>query len=228
MNVSPQSALSAYGDAVSSYAIYGKNNDPFETVMQNAVKEWKSFQSTGMQYVPTVSYGWNPEPRFHNPVSWTPVSPDSWADYATPENITEHLTYAYSYMQHSMVKDFTKANTMIAYAWNEHDEGGWICPTIAVDENGNQIYNDDGTPKINDERVKATRIAVDNYKNKKFVSVEINGISSESTAATPPVETEKPNDEITPKKFNFWWVIPVAIIVITGGFAIVIIKRRKK
>ncbi len=228
MNVSPQSALSAYGDAVSSYAIYGKNNDPFETVMQNAVNEWKSFQSTGMQYVPTVSYGWNPEPRFHNPVSWTTVSPDSWADYATPENITEHLTYAYSYMQHSMVKDFTKANTMIAYAWNEHDEGGWICPTIAVDENGNQIYNDDGTPKINDERVKATRIAVDNYKNKKFVSVEINGISSESTAVTPPVETEKPNDEITPKKFNFWWIIPVAIIVITGGFAIVFIKRRKK
>jgi hypothetical protein len=21
------------------------------------------------------------------------------------------------------------ANTVIVYAWNEHDEGGWLCPT---------------------------------------------------------------------------------------------------
>lgn len=179
MNVSPKQALLAYGDAVSSYAIYGKHNEPFSNIMQYAVDEWENFRKSGMQYVPTVSYGWNPEPRFHNPVSWIGVPKHSWADYATSENITEHVTYAYSYMQHKMVKDFTKANTMIAYAWNEHDEGGWICPTIAVDEKGNQLYNDDGTPKINDERVKATRKAVDNYKNNNLINISVNGVLSE-------------------------------------------------
>ena len=179
MNVSPKQALLAYGDAVSSYAIYGKHNEPFSNIMQYAVDEWENFRKSGMQYVPTVSYGWNPEPRFHNPVSWIGVPKHSWADYATSENITEHVTYAYSYMQHKMVKDFTKANTMIAYAWNEHDEGGWICPTIAVDEKGNQLYNDDGTPKINDERVKATRKAVDNYKNNNLINISVNDVLSE-------------------------------------------------
>jgi len=240
MNVSPNSALSAYGDAVSSYAIYGEHNEPFTNVMQYAVNQWNDFQSSGAQFVPTVSYGWNPEPRFHNPVSWTSVTSDRWADYATPENITDHLTYAYSYMQHSFVKEFTKANTMIAYAWNEHDEGGWICPTIAVDEKGNQLYNEDGTPKINDERVKATRIAVDNYKNNTLIDVSINGILSDGSAAPTPTPeltqkaTDAPEiniDENPKNSFNvmdYWWVLPIAVALIGAVVVIIIIKKRGK
>ncbi len=229
MNVSPQQALSAYGDAVSSYAIYGEHNEPFTNVMKYASEEWESFQKSGFQYVPTVSYGWNPEPRFHNPVSWTSVTTDRWADYATAENITEHVTYAYSYMQHSMVKDFTKANTMIAYAWNEHDEGGWICPTIAVDENGNQLYNDDGTKKIDDSRVKATRKAVDNYKNGNFVDVAINGVLSDGSAAATPTTEVTPQPQINDNNIlNLWWIIPAVIIVIGGAVTVIIIKKKEK
>ncbi len=236
MNVNPQQALSVYGDAVSSYAISGRDNMPFKDLMQSAVDKWLGYQSSGIQYVPTVSYGWNPEPRFHNPVSWTNVSDGSWADYAKAEELTEHLTYAYSYMQHPFVKDFTKANTMIAYAWNEHDEGGWICPTITVDEDGKQIFNEDGTPKINDERVKATKIAVDNYKNGNFVEVTINGISSEGKA---PEQSALPENSVTPENtpapnkdnggFNMWWIIPVAAVLVIGAVILVIvIKKRGK
>lgn len=57
-------------------------------------------------------------------------------------------------------KASTLANTLIIYAWNEHDEGGWICPTLAVDENGNQLYNEDGSKKLNESRIQAVERAI--------------------------------------------------------------------
>ena len=36
-------------------------------------------------------------------------------------------------------------NTVIMYCWNEYSEGGWFCPTIAVDENGKVLGT--STPK---------------------------------------------------------------------------------
>ena len=48
-------------------------------------------------------------------------------------------------------------------AWTAHDEGGWLCPTIAVDENGNAIYSSDGIKEINTERVAAVRRAFEQF-----------------------------------------------------------------
>ena len=31
-----------------------------------------------------------------------------------------------------------------SYGWNEHEEGGWLCPTLAVDENNNVIRDEFG------------------------------------------------------------------------------------
>ena len=50
------------------------------------------------------------------------------------------------------------------YAWNEHDEGGWICPTIAVDEEGRQIFDKNGNPLINRERIDAVKKVTSKYK----------------------------------------------------------------
>jgi hypothetical protein len=46
---------------------------------------------------------------------------------ATAEEIAKHLQNALAF-----VKDNPKtcpANAIIMYAWNEHDEGGWLVPT---------------------------------------------------------------------------------------------------
>ena len=51
----------------------------------------------------------------------------------------------------------TKSNTCIIYAWNEHDEGGWICPTIAVDENGNRLFDENGNGLIDTSRIDAIK-----------------------------------------------------------------------
>lgn len=58
-----------------------------------------------------------------------------------PEEIAAHLQDAIEWTKAN--RNINPANTIIIYAWNEHDEGGWIQPTLGVD----------GQP--NDERIKS-------------------------------------------------------------------------
>ena len=173
LNLSPEQAQSIHADAVSGYTVGGKDNEPFTAVMKNADALWRGWHSSGMPYIPTVSLGWSPEPRFINPVSWINVPDNLWAQLPQADEINEHFLYALSYMSHPSVKKLTEANTFLAYAWNEHDEGGWLCPTIAVDENGDQIYNSDGTKKLNTERIEAVKRAIEDFQSGKRLPVEI-------------------------------------------------------
>ena len=163
MNKPPETARAVCADAVSAYAIEGEQNNPFSAVASRARARWEEWQSSGMPYVPTVSFGWNPEPRYVNPVSWMTVENNTWAAPASADEIRAHLLSALSYMAQPAVAKQTEASTLIAYAWNEHDEGGWLCPTLAVDENGNPLYQKDGTKIINAERIAAVRAALTEF-----------------------------------------------------------------
>lgn len=172
MNLSPAQVKGANADAVSGYTVGGQDNEPFAAVMARADSLWRDWHSSGMSYIPTVSLGWCPEPRFINPVSWINVPENLWAQLPKADEIYEHFLYAQSYMAHPSVKELCEANTFLAYAWNEHDEGGWLCPTIAVDENGNQLYNPDGSKKINTERIEAVKRAIEDFQKGERRNIE--------------------------------------------------------
>jgi hypothetical protein len=75
-----------------------------------------------------VTTGWDPRPRVEHPVSWTTVAADAWAQPATPAEIAAHLGRALAWTgQYPAAAD---AQTVLIYAWNEFDEGGWLCPTL--------------------------------------------------------------------------------------------------
>ena len=177
MGTSPENAKYISGDGVSRYAVTG-NGLTYNQLTGSAYKIWEDFNSSDYQFVPTVTTGWSPEPRYVNPVSWGTVQNGSWCKDGTSKEIYEHLAYALSYMQHSKVKENTKANTVLMYAWNEHDEGGWICPTLKVDKNGKQLYNQDGTKQLDETRINAVKLAIDFYKSGNLVSVTSQGISN--------------------------------------------------
>lgn len=187
MNPSARDAKNGGASAVSKYAIAGTQLS-FDELTKEAENVWNEKYTqcksyfTQFQFVPTVTYGWHPEPRYINPVTWMTVDEDNWCEYATDIELLNHLAYAMSYIQHPSVKPYCEANTVIAYAWNEHDEGGWICPTLAVDENGNQLYNEDGSKKINEGRINATRLATDFIKAGNLVKVTVGNISNGATA----------------------------------------------
>ena len=200
MNVSAEEAYNAYGDAVSSYTVYGHENETFSALMKRAHSQWKKWNATGLSHVPTVSFGWNPKPRYINPVSWVGYEYNSWSKIPAAKEIQKHLMYALSYMDHPCVTEQTEANILLSYAWNEHDEGGWLCPTIAVDKNGNQIYNDDGSKKLNTERIEAVKSTLASFEGGERTTIVINGVSNavteESTSATEAL-TESATETVT-------------------------------
>lgn len=234
MNRSAGDHLKVFGDAVSKYAPATTGGVPFKDLLQLTYESWETWRKTGAQIVPTMSAGWHNGTRFENQVSWGAVKEDDWVEYATPDEIQEEIEYTIQYLQQDGVREMSMANTALIYAWNEHDEGGWLCPTIAVDENGNQLFGSDGTPKVNDERIQAVKRAIDNYKNGNLQGkIEISGSNTSATDA-PVTDNPTATDELTPpaNEKNNGWVLPVVIATVTivavGAVVVIILVKKKK
>ncbi len=143
-------------DAISTYATYQGGGASYSTLVNKTETLWNTWKDTGVEVVPFVSTGWNRNPRVANPPSWELDHTGTENDYTqdgTPEEIAQHLQNAINFNNNN--KSQTSANTVLVYAWNEHDEGGWICPTIKVDSNGLPLTNSDGSYQRDDSRLQA-------------------------------------------------------------------------
>ena len=186
-------------------------NKPYNDLAKSAANYWSQWALASQQYVPVITSGWHVKTRYDNPVTWSDTPENHYVQYATNEELTAHITDALTFMNSEVSKKCTMANTAIIFAWNEHDEGGWICPTIAVDENGNQLFNDDGTPKINNERLQAV---------KKAIKQEDSPVPESSSPAQP---IPKANNQI-----NIWMIVAIfEAVIIVGLIAVLFIKKKK-
>ena len=134
-------------DAVSAYA-YGGAQTTFTQLARSLENgHWQNAVKANVPYVPLVTTGWDKQPRKDNPVSWEKDHDyhrqNVFPSTATPQEIASHLDRALTFVQeHSKT---CVANAIIVYAWNEHDEGGWLVPTWT------------GTGKPNTDRLDAIR-----------------------------------------------------------------------
>ena len=55
---------------------------------------------------------------------------------ATPEELAAHIREALAWTKAN--RDLNPANAVIIYGWNEHDEGGWLLPTLGPDGKPNE------------------------------------------------------------------------------------------
>jgi hypothetical protein len=86
---------------------------------------WNACKETGMQVVPPVNAGWDPRPRR----SLEHVNNEgNWAKAPEPEELGKHLADALQWLDDN--PESAGPRTVLIYAWNEFDEGGWICPTL--------------------------------------------------------------------------------------------------
>lgn len=117
-------AVSAYAHP-SAEPVFAKYVESFER------HAWADALATRTPYVPLVTTGWDKRPRQDHPVSWEKdpayANQRTFPATATPAEIAAHLRRALGFVQAN--PDVCPANTIIVYAWNEHDEGGWLCPT---------------------------------------------------------------------------------------------------
>lgn len=142
-------------DAVSKYAASGKGytTDPvsYAKLTSYHVRQemWEKWKKEGTPCVTFATAGWDTRPRQERPPPWcsrVTATPDPTPPAkqkplidnvtATPDELATHLRD---------VMEWTKANReinptgiILVYAWNEHDEGGWLQPTLGADGRPNE------------------------------------------------------------------------------------------
>jgi len=136
MHFSPQRAAeirsSLGADAISAYAFPGGSakGAPFAEALETMRRKWGEMARLAPT-VPLVSWGWDPRPRIDNPVPWHHRPALLYYETFTPEECAQALKEALDFV--SAHPEACPANAVIAYAWNEFDEGGWLCPTRSAE-----------------------------------------------------------------------------------------------
>lgn len=131
--VSDWAAWSRKGfDAVSHYACCSETLGQFaDLVRENEEQLWRPAAKARVPYIPLVTTGWNKEPRKDHPVPWEQgasyLKQTLFIPSATPAEIATHLQSALAFVKANPLS--CPANAIVLYAWNEHDEGGWLVPT---------------------------------------------------------------------------------------------------
>jgi hypothetical protein len=122
------------GQALSSYTVAGDGRDaPYSDLTAGARGFWERCLATGLDVVPIAVAGWDRRPRIEHPVPWESyqqpgVGMDRFYREPTPEQLAQHLGEALDWA--AARPERCPAQTALVYAWNEHDEGGWLCPTL--------------------------------------------------------------------------------------------------
>ncbi|HYF49456.1 MAG TPA: hypothetical protein VEJ63_08625 [Planctomycetota bacterium] len=116
--------------AVSAYAYAGKGK--FSDVAAATERDfWRAALDASVPCIPLVTTGWDKRPRMDNPVSWerhhSYHKDRTFTERATPDEIAAHLSRGIEWVREHA--DACPAQSIIMYAWNENDEGGWLVPT---------------------------------------------------------------------------------------------------
>ena len=112
------------------------------TIYNSDQTGWATYAASGKKLVPWVTTGWSPKPRIERSVLWNSYyTSDGWAEDGTPDQIAQNLQNALTWTKNNI--NATEANAILMYAWNEFDEGGWICPTL-----GNNTSRLDAIEKV--------------------------------------------------------------------------------
>jgi len=105
---------------------------------------WEKCRALRLPSVTFASAGWDTRPRNERPppwCTWVTATPDKTPPAqqkplldsvtATSDELSTHIREALEWTKAN--RDLNPANALIIYGWNEHDEGGWLQPTLGQD-----------------------------------------------------------------------------------------------
>ncbi len=112
-------------DALSQYCTPGKNNMEYQKLSVIERNKWHEYLSIN-KVIPWVTTGWDKRPRYDNPVSWENCQKfnQEYIQFPTIEELKKQLENAITFA------DQNQSSSILIYAWNEFDEGGFIEPTL--------------------------------------------------------------------------------------------------
>jgi len=141
-------------DASTLYAHFAQKHLTYAQFQKIVERSWDSWARKRYPHVPLLSAGWDNRPRYDNPVPWVKKQESMLTRYAespTPKELAAHFKAGMDYVYKN--PEVCAAQSLMVYAWNEHDEGGWLCPTL-----------DPKTGKADDSRVRAVGDAIRNWR----------------------------------------------------------------
>ncbi|MEQ1861595.1 MAG: glycoside hydrolase family 99-like domain-containing protein [Chthoniobacteraceae bacterium] len=135
-------------DAVSAYANGGSYSMTQPSYAEQCAlvrrDRWEKCRALRIPSVTFASAGWDTRPRNERPppwCSWVTATPDLTPPAqqkplidsvtATPDELVAHIREALDWTKAN--RDLNPSNAVIIYGWNEHDEGGWLLPTLGTD-----------------------------------------------------------------------------------------------
>lgn len=230
-------------DAFSWYGVSADKKDmPYEELTAACMKRIDTMGKMAFvmnyQMVPSFTTGRDTRARIQTGVSWVKGDPHAENDKdkpygntytltASPEAIAAHAADVLQWVRNN--EKTTLPNMVCSYGWNEHEEGGWLCPTLRCDENGNVLKNDDGTLQINNDRLEALKTVIDAYRNG---TAEPNTDKpTEEPGATPvPEQPTDPEEEAVRQKVStvLWIGGSVAAVAVIVGVVIEVVRRKTK
>lgn len=191
-------------EGLSAYTVGGSNGVPYDNIIKDSLTLYNTQKTTGAQIVPVVSTGWDKRPRHDNPVSWEKAGAagfaTAWVQQPTPEQIGQNLQQALDWNKNN--KESTVFNSVLIYAWNEHDEGGWINPTLfELRDSGRPLRLDAIKKVLINDRVKYTDLEVVSWAQDA-----VNGLAVSDVFKGVNGTSFEPSKQITRAQFLGWLV----------------------
>ncbi len=119
-------------DCVSAYAVGGSNLTNHAELCTAALDALERQKSYGLDIIPLFTVGWDPSPRVDHPVPWCSFGKVTYPETPSGDDLVAAAERYSGWMKRN--ESFLPSRHLLTYAWNEFEEGAWICPTWT--ENG--------------------------------------------------------------------------------------------
>ena len=120
-------------DCVSAYAVGASNITTHAELCTKALDMCEDKESYHMDIIPTFTVGWDPSPRIDHKIPWGSYGENvTYAKTPTGEELTAAAERFADWIKKNEV--YVPARHILTFAWNEFEEGAWICPTYSETE----------------------------------------------------------------------------------------------
>ena len=152
----------AGADAVSCYACTEPAGDVGNYVNMSVM--WNAIRATaGLPVVPHFATGWDPRPRMETRVPWACYPDKPWAPKLSAADWLDEAVKLRRWIERN--PKACPTGHVMAFAWNEFEEGGWICPTLGAAGNRPETGRLRGAEeRLDMTRVRAFKAVVDTLK----------------------------------------------------------------
>lgn len=148
----PEGAPLELVDGLSAYCCARDTVTRHDELVAAAIADNEARAAKHQKTVPLFPMGWDPSPRIDHHAPWIDYPEKPYAAAATPEELVQGgRRFAAAIAENEAVRK-TFIGHLMLFAWNEFEEGAWICPT----------YNEDLS--VNTQRVKAVAKMVKHWK----------------------------------------------------------------